>query len=130
MKRLTPLLILSAALIAADDDPEPTVTTTVNSVTSAEPAGFRVTILIGPIVNINGTNSSDIKTVSIEKLRTIRVMQNGVQVGPSRIDSIGVKDATNWLLNQRTNINGALPIALATGKATWAAVAWNNITNQ
>lgn len=128
MKRILTLIIglaLIAPAFAADDDPE--LITTSQTITRLEPAGFTVTLEVTPVVKVAGVNSADTTTIYVEKWQVVRVLKDGVQVGPTRKESLGKRDCTTWFM-ARINTTTGLPVALAiaNGKGSWAAAGWNN----
>lgn len=128
MKRILTLIIglaLIGPAFAADDDPTPVVQT--QTVTRLEPGGFTVTLEVSPVVKVSGVNSADTTSIYVEKWQVVRVLKDGVQVGPTRKESLGKRDCTAWFM-ARINTTTGLPVALAiaNGKGSWAAAGWNN----
>ena len=66
-------------------------------------------------------------TIYVEKWQIVRALKDGVQVGPTRKESLGKRDCTTWFM-ARINPTTGLPVALAIakGKGSWAAAGWNN----
>ena len=128
MKKLLIALIglaLCVPAFAADDDPTPIVES--QTITRLEPGGFTVTLEVTPVVKVSGVNSADTTSIYVEKWQVVRVLRDGVQVGPTRKESLGKRDCTAWFM-ARINPTTGQPVALAIsqGKGSWAAAGWNN----
>lgn len=118
-------LLCAAPAFAADDDPTP-IETVPGNVTVIEPAGFQVTLLVTPVVKVQGTNTANVTKLLVSKLQDVRVLtSSGVQIGQTRREVIGTRDATAWFFN-RTNVNGRVALNINDTKGSWAASAWNN----
>ena len=128
MKRILTLIIglsLIGPAFAADDDPTPISES--QTITRLEPGGFTVTLEVTPVVKVAGVNSADTTKLYVEKWQIVRVLKDGVQVGPTRKESLGKRDCTAWFM-ARINPTTGLPVALAIseGKCSWASAGWNN----
>ena len=130
LRRRARVLMLAALLctlpmFAADDDPDPSVATTVSTTTQIDPGGFKVLLDVTAVQKKQGTNVASVVRIKVQKLQLVRKIQNGAQVGDTVVEVIGERDATSWLLG-RTNVNGVVALNINPNKASWAAAAWNN----
>lgn len=118
-------LLCATPVFSADDDPTP-IQTVPGNVTVIEPAGFQVTLLVTPVVKVQGTNTANVTKILVSKLQDVRTMTDGgVQIGQTRREVIGTRDATYWMFN-RTNVNGRVALNINDTRGSWAASAWNN----
>lgn len=118
-------LLLCTPAFAADDDPDPVLSTAQNIVTQIEPGGFKLSIDVTPIVKIGGTNTANVTKILVTKLQLVRKLQGGAQIGDTAIEVVGTRNATTWFMT-RTNANGIVAMSLSTNRASYAAAAWNN----